>query len=688
MSARIVRCRGLALLVAAMVAPIAHAAAPTPSVPAFDSTRVPRKPPFLFVGAAERDAARRNARTEWGGRIVAQLTEDARKARDVKLTPFPREWWAAAKDRPWSETYPDIFEHTMREPAAIARPLATLVHDHIVSGDEPAARRAVELLMHLTSFSFEPEHYDVGMNYSVWAWQALMAYDALFDRLDADQRRTLDNFFTRLGRAVLANDEYWIRNNIGGGINNHLAWHKLMLGLLGLFYNERPLVHYALRGPRGMIELLERGCTDDGLWSESSLVYQFAAIVPMVMFADALRHAGADDDLFSMTLADGRTLRQTLDSMFGVLFPDGTIPPIGDAYGHRAPLASQPIYETAWRVWKDPRYAWLLARRSERPVEALWAPALPSAAPPPSIASRLYPEHGYVLLRSRRDAAYWDSDAWCAFLTYDRSGVHCNADKLGLMLFGQRTLLLPDVEGRATVPHAFSASIQRELNRGALSQNTVMIDGHDQQGVAQVLDLIEYRDLPAEKRVTAADRRGLLYAGVAQQRTICVTDAYVLDVFQVRCDKPRSIDWIMHALDGQATRAAGPETKPVDPPSRDGPWRWLAGFREAPVDATWTIAWQSGPVHLRLDMLAEPGTRVLECGYPVTDEPDTARLPMLLVRRRAASTVFAAVYTAGRSPCGPVTLTQGPWQEGRLRFIVRTPTGPGEHLVPVLAGVP
>ncbi len=30
---------------------------------------------------------------------------------------------------------------------------------------------------------------------------------------------------------------------------------------------------------------------------------------------------------------------------------NGTIPPVGDAYGHRARLAANPIYEYAWAAW-------------------------------------------------------------------------------------------------------------------------------------------------------------------------------------------------------------------------------------------------------------------------------------------------------------------------------------------------
>jgi len=655
------------------------------TVPALDSARVGRAAPFLFSTDEETATARRNAKAASLRSVLESLRSKAHEAQSLKPEPFPTRWWQEAKTKNWADTYPEVFLHTWVEPMRLAGPLDSLTRYALIADDERAWAKARELLLHLAGFSFVPEHFDVGMNYSVWGISVLRAYDALRPRLTADERRRLDDFFTRLGRAVLRNDAYWIANNVGGGINNHLAWHKMMLGLLGLFYEQPPMVDYCLHGPRGLVELLELGLTDDGLWCEGALTYHFAAIAPMTLFADAARRCGYREDLFTMTAADGRTLKQAFDSMFGVLFPDGTIPPIGDAYGRRPALADNPIYEYGWAAWRNPAFAWLLSRAKERTAEALFVPPLPGQPPSPPIASRLFPEHGYAFLRTRRDAEYWDSDASCAMLTYDRSGVHSNADKLGLMLFGCGRLLLPDVEGKATVPHAFSSRIQNELNRGGLSQNTVMIDGRDQRGTPDLLTLIEYHDLPAEKRVTAADRRGVLYEGVRQQRTICLTEGYCLDVFQVMCDSPRQIDWIMHILDEKTKRTAGPETRPCEPLGKDGAWAWLRDFRSSRQDRQWHAAWRSGDVHLRLDMPGCPGTEIVECGYPATDEPATGRIPMLIVRRKAASTVFAAVYTFGRSGPGDVTLTVLPDRDGRLAFEVEAPAGRGVHLVPRLA---
>ena len=652
-------------------------------IPAFDSRAVRRARPFVLTTPARVELARRRIKDPAYAGVFDALAREAQAALDLRLEPFATQWWETIRDKPWAETYAPIFEHTWLEPGRFATPLEALAHYGVITADRRSLEKARQILVHLAGFSFEPEHYDVGMNYSVWGVRALRAYELLHDEMSAAERARLDDFFTRLGRAVLRNDAYWVENRVGGGINNHLAWHKMMLGLLGLFYEQEELVQYALRGPRGLVELLELGLVDDGLWCEGSLVYHFAAVGPMVVFADALRNAGHPFDLYTAVLADGRTLRQPLEAMFGVLLPDRVIPPVGDTYGARARLADNPIYEYAWGAYGDVRYAWLLRRAGRRHVEALFSPPLPDKADGPAVGTRLYPEHGYAFLRSAGGPGYWEGEGWCAMLTYDRSGVHSHADKLSLMLFGAGRLVVPDVEATTGAPHAFSSRVQNELNRGGLSHNTVMIDGGDQRAAGERLELIEFRDLPTEKRVTAADRRGLLYEGVRQQRTVCVTGEYVLDVFQVDCDRPRQIDWVVHVLDSGAQRVSGPLMRACPPAGRGAPWAWLRDFRCAGVDGRWEAEWSGGDgVSVRLSMAGCPGTTVFECGYPASDQPGAGCVPMLLVRRTAARTAFAAVWTVGLGAASSASIEARADCDGYLTFGVRCGDIEREHRVP------
>lgn len=675
------------------------APAPIPGLPftigRLDSSRFEQKGLFLFVTPEEITIAKERATSDAATESVfQQALKNAGEKRLFKNPPIDESWWQAAKDKPWEQTYPEVFENTMIVPGRYADAASDLAMGWLLTGDDRYLDQASVALRRLAHYSFEPVHYDVGMNYSIWGITALRAFEILRPHLAPEQVRDIDAFMTRFAYAVARNDVYWVENNIGGGINNHLAWHKAALGLLGLYYHRPDMVDYCLNSRRGLVELLADGLLDDGLWCESSLTYQFAAIAPMMLLADCQRRAGNHPALHEIVAPNGRTLKQSWDAMFNVLAPDLLIPPIGDAYGARQKLCNISLYEYGWALWGDPKYAWLMSQNPKPSMYSLIAPPIPSNLAPPPITSRLLPEHGYVFLRSHHDGEYWHhKEARMAFLTYDRSGVHANADKLSLMLFGQGRMLVPDVEGIATVPHAFSSKIQRELNRGGLSQNTVMIDGADQRCMPEMLRLIEYRDLPDEKRATAVDETGILYPGVRQMRTIAMTPEYVLDVFQVNAgDKPRQIDWIAHLLDESGTLPLehNPALAALEPfrLSKAGAYPWL---REAesfkPVSKLELDACGGDGSRLRLQMLNPGFERAIVCGYPANDKPGSGNIPMLIARMQAPRAVFAAIWLIGDAPAA-ADLEALPDHDGKLVFEVTTNTTTRRHLLPKLNRYP
>lgn len=636
--------------------------------------------PRVFCTPGDVARARERVGREDYRRVVEGLNAEADAALSLELTSMDGRWWEEVKDKDWSQTYPIIYEKTCLDPLRMTRPAYAAAMRYAIH-ERPQDLAAVKrILLHLSEYSFAYEHYDVGMNYAVWGHLALYAYDLCFRQWSDVERARLDAFFARMGRAVLKNDVYWIENNIGGGINNHLAWHKMMLGGLGVFYGRDELVDYALRGPRGLVWLLDEGLVDDGLWCESSLTYHFTAIVPMVQLAEALRHAGHREDLYRMATPGGRNIRQAYDAMFGVLFPDTTVPPIGDAYGRRMTLGQEFTYWPAYRAYGDPRYGWLLGRAEPARPELLFIGADVARREVPAVSSRVYAEHGYTFLRNRQGAEYWDGEGWCAFVTFDKSGVHCHQDKLSLMLFGCGKLLLADVEAKATVPHAFSSQVQRELNRGGLSQNTVMVDYRDQRGIDRLLPLLEYNDSPDEKRVTVADDHGLLYAGIRQSRTVLVRDEYVLDVFQVVGDSPHDIAWIIHTIGDPAMQWCSVQQSPaaVEIP---GPGSWLRHFRVGVTDEVIRMRWSEDDVHLGMTMAAQPGTKVMTCGYPSSDEPDCPTTPMMIVERHVASTIYAAVYQAGKGDLPMIRITRGEDGDDQVVYSVEGPWGEHRHRV-------
>ena len=132
--------------------------------------------PFLFI--TKRDTAQARKRIAQREYILAYefLTAEADKARGMTPKSIDPSWWADVKDKPWSDTYPIIYQKTCLDPVRITLPGYYAALNHAISGGEEDLVAARKILLHLADYSFEFEHYDVGMNYAVWGHYALNAY--------------------------------------------------------------------------------------------------------------------------------------------------------------------------------------------------------------------------------------------------------------------------------------------------------------------------------------------------------------------------------------------------------------------------------------------------------------------------------------------------------------------------------
>lgn len=660
---------------------------PTPIPAVSEATTQPlgdpalRPHPFLFIDAGE--IARARERIEQEARYRGTLERMRNQAEEdlaIELPAFERQWWREARTKPWRDIYQEIAHHTLFVPLPAMTAARRLALVSLLTGEERYARRARAILLHYTDYTFEFEHYDVGMNYVIWGVPALDVYDMLYDRFDAAGHERTRAFFRRFFTAVMKNDRFWVENEPGGRFNNHYAFHKQAIAAIGLFFGRDDLVRYAIESPEGIRDLMENGIVDNGLWLEGSFHYHFTPLHGLVPLAEMFRHAGGPIDLYRATFRGDRTLKQLFDTPFEFVFPDGLVPNIGDAYGRDSYLPDQHVYEYAYAAYGDPHYAWLLSRpwpgpdneraRLAREQAALLYGRPWAEASTPTVPSRVFPEHGYVFLRVPGGEQYWRGRGWAALLTFDKAGIHSHADKLGLILWGRGRLLAQDVEGRATRGHSFSSAIQRELNRRTLCSNTVVVDGRDQRSPRRLLRLADFAATAAMARATIADGEGLLYPGVRQQRTVIVTPDYVLDVFRLHSGGEHTYDWTFHPRDENGRTQSSLPFQPLAPAESPSAG-WIRNGRCATTDGAWSADWADHGVRLHLTMPGVPGTEVRLWDFPRDDAFSSPPIPLLQVRRRTRATDFVAVYQSSRKPIPAMQLNAHETQRGILQVEIQ-----------------
>lgn len=627
-----------------------------------------RAHPFLFITTADVERAVRGIQR---GGIFAGLAKDlaarAETNRIEDLPPLETAWWQVAKLKLWSDTYPDVFHHTWIVPMKWADLARNCARASLVSPSPSLAAKGRRILLRLSDYTFEFEHFDVGMNYTVWGLAALDAYDILYAGFTPSEQERLDRFFERYLVAVRKSDDYWIEHEPGGRLNNHYAWHKLGLGMIGVFYGRPELVERALRGPKGVVDMLEQGFKDDGLWLEGSIPYQFAETAPLVVLAQALENARHPESLFRYRSPNGHGLKQSYDALVPLLFPDRTLPTIGDCYARRAHIGESPDWEVLYRQFHEPAYAWIIGNRKPRVPQALFTGAIePPPGVPPTQASRLWPEMGYVALRSNEGTHYWSGGGWSLFATYSGQPVHDHADKLSLMLYADGHLWLPDLEAKTSAEHAFSSATQAQLNRQTLCHNTLLVDGRSQRFPGQRLDLLDFTNTPGLKQATIGDLQGRLYEGVRQVRTLVVTTNYVLDFFQAASGTPREFSWLTH-VDGSPATGSIRATNAFALPA-SVPWSYLRDARSAPANGPWWETFSAGRQTFRMDCLSDGLAEVVQCGFPRDDSSGASVVPMRLVTRRGTNAWFLAVYRLAPTPDEPAGLGIAPAGPGQVEI--------------------
>jgi len=579
-------------------------------------------------------------RLETGGEALqaalSALEAHLAEAEALSFAPFDHSHLVHRPQSEWDALYPAVFEATWRVPAPYAHlALAAALHFRLTGARASMALALKALEFLATGYTFDIEHFDVGMNYAVWNLPLLFAADLLRPDLHESLSERLEAYFRACLSAVSANDAAWFAHNWGGAWNNHYAWHKALIALASLYLDEPAGVKKALFGPAGVSDLLSHAVVDDGLWHESATGYQFVAVSPLMQLAFALKNAGWPFDLLAAEF-EGKSLRQLFEAPLALLLPDARLPEL-----------PAPLYALAYAAWGEPAFAW--AAQLE---PFTFSPGLAcalcwlaegdfSGATPPQPATRLFPEHGYTLLASPASESYFAPDTAACFVTWGKSNIHGHQDKLGIELYAGGLRWLRDAEG--TSPgHSFSSAIQRTLNRSTLAHNTVCVDQSSQRGLPVELEASVF---DARANLLEVRDSGRLYPGVSQIRRLELQPKALVDEFHLDSTSSHIYDYQLHFPPG-AELEVPLDLRPFTFCGAGREYEWILSASATQLDSgALAFACNYEGKRLEVHLSAPPGSLFILAELAANSERTPPHVPLVLVRAESNEAHFSARFT-------------------------------------------
>lgn len=470
-----------------------------------------------------------------------------------------------------------------------------------------------------------------GINEATWAISVAWAYDLLYNELNPTEREAIETRVLRpAAEIIMDNNE---------GRHNHQTWYNAGVGVIGFVLGDKELVWYALdKDDSGFRYQMQKSITPEGMWYEGSMHYQFYVLRALSPLMEAAYHSGID-------LYQEPAYKKLFDFMLEYADADMRLPIINDG---RVVVLSEPdrapFYEVAYRRLGDPRYASVLRAYPRTDLLALLygVGELPEAETSPW-RSRYFEGSHLAVLRS--DAG--DKNLQAVLNTLGYQGGHSHPDQLGLVLHGLGTVLAPDA---GSIKYRVPAHV--EYFKQSIAHNVLVVDGQSQERTPP----------PPLKAFVGGERVQLVraatsdaYPGVAMERTLLLTDDYLVDVFRAESGAEHTYDWVYHNP-GQFTADALDFQPAAEPLGASNGYEYLQNVRSAGPwsGGAWQATWQMDPNrHMRTTLLGAPGDRYfLADGLIAADKNDEIAdytVPVLIARRQANATRFVSLLEPYRS---------------------------------------
>jgi hypothetical protein len=536
--------------------------------------------------------------------------------------------------------------------------------------------------------------------YTTWAW----AYDLTYDTFSAEERQVVERLFRTVARTIIAGLKVRTTDpDLVFGKHFEVGLLGYCLGdpeLIAWGLND-PGHHGPAFG--GFYQVLDTNVRDRYFWGEAPRYALGRSLQGMLMLAEAALHFDGTDLYHHVSAKSGASIKGLIDGYLRLAYPlektgigggslrmanfgdaSTTFSPRGELIdtflinpirgGPKLELSLNGELELAYKRYRDPGYAWLLRLNPERDAYIdvsksagagkIWGyialthgEPLPDDPSPPAAPGGAYPGQGLAVLRADESARYWTSGSLAAVLRLGAAVGHGHKDYFHLMLHGKGRLLYPDLELITYEPTYLNWTHE------GIAHNTLLVD----QQSPRPGPTTPRQDFAPEAKFFALT--GSAFEGVTQTRALVLTPDYLADVFRAADDRrqERCFDWVLHGFGRlypgnpgayRPTQALLPSYWWVERErGRTTAHAWRADWVQTSGGLTRGLQpvgpeWFAQTVGVRLTMLGAPDTEVYTGDGPITDGPPHARLdgnpegtlPLVVARRRAPATTFAAVH--------------------------------------------
>jgi hypothetical protein len=389
-----------------------------------------------------------------------------------------------------------------------------------------------------------------------------------------------------------------------------------------------------------------------------------------------------------------KTLKVAFDALFYQMFPGGDYPVLHDSgvVNLRGVHRWGPIFEKAYEVYGDEKYAWLL-QKFEREYTEREHPGLPMSLQSGygdidavRLSEETYPDGRFSLAGDAAFAPLGRHEQGCtlfpchgnAVLRIDPEDEQAPAAYLfwGPHNAGHRAPAALHLDLHAGQPLTSAAELggygdpsYLTWNRTTIAHNTVTVDEtpmfpYDyhadvvaEYDEAYIWESDQWRDTVSDgelklfqpgcefSAVRAINEN--VYPGVLLDRTVVVTMGYVLDAFRVISEEEHQYDWAMHCV-GDLPVPAGATA--VDLGNKRG-YRHLQNARLLP-DIT-PIRWTRGALPVALHLALPDSAAVMLANDPFVEHTGQGGLEPLppnhsiIARARGKNVLFLACWQIG-----------------------------------------